>query len=600
MRRAFGLGSLPALWLLVSTAARTDPWRCLASLPGPLIALSYPLLGVWLKVLTDGVAGRDGTRVVAGLAGLLLTVTARWGVDYACTGVQATLADRVGFAFDGEVVRLMAALPGLEHHENPDVQERLELLRQSQGVLGSSLRALVQTASAVIAALGTQTVLALVHPLLLLLVLVALPAAPLAARGQRRLAAAEEASAGPSRSVRHLRSLMFSPVAGKEIRVFRTQQAIAGRYRSAVAAAARPLVRAEMRAAVVGTLQDVVFTAAFVLAVGFVLWRAGHGHGGAGDVVLAVVVCRQVQQSVVWPIASVASLGTTLRAASRLLWLRSYAAGVPRPTAPMPSLAGGIVFEQVSFRYPGTQRWVLRDFSAYIPAGATVALVGGNGAGKSTVVKLLCGFYRPTSGRILIGGADLAGLEPAAVRARFAAVFQDFVRWELTAQQAVGVGDLRRLDDRGAVVAALRAAGADGLVTLAPGVGDGAPVPSPDTQLGARWPGGVDLSGGQWQKLALARGLLRPDPLVRVLDEPTASLDPLAEHALFERYIAAGRQAGERVTVLVSHRFSTVRAADLIVVLEDGRCREIGSHDALLAAGGTYAELYTLQAAGYT
>jgi ATP-binding cassette subfamily B protein len=256
-------------------------------------------------------------------------------------------------------------------------------------------------------------------------------------------------------------------------------------------------------------------------------------------------------------------------------------------------LRDGIVVRQVSFAYPGSGRAVLDRVSLRLPAGKVVALVGENGAGKTTVIKLLSGFYRPDSGQILVDGVDLAQLPPHEWRRRVSAAFQDFAQLEFTAGETVGVADLPRLDDPAAVGAALARAGATSVVDGLPqGLG---------TQLGTRWEGGVDLSGGQWQKLALARGLMRDDPLLVVFDEPTAALDAQTEHALFERFAAAARagSAHGTVTLLVSHRFSTVRMADLIVVLDGGRVLESGSHAELMAAGGLYAELYRLQSRAY-
>jgi ATP-binding cassette subfamily B protein len=219
-----------------------------------------------------------------------------------------------------------------------------------------------------------------------------------------------------------------------------------------------------------------------------------------------------------------------------------------------------------------------------------VAVVGENGAGKSTLVKLLCKLYEPTSGAITVDGAPLARMDPALWRARTSGAFQDFARFELRAQQSVGLGDVPQLDSAEAVSAAVSRAGATDVVDRLPS--------GLQTQLGATWPEGVDLSVGQWQKLALARGFLREDPLLLVLDEPTSALDAETEHALFERYAAAARTTAG-ITLLVSHRFSTVRMADLIVVLDGSRVAEVGSHEELMARGGTYAELYEIQAAAY-
>jgi ATP-binding cassette subfamily B protein len=247
---------------------------------------------------------------------------------------------------------------------------------------------------------------------------------------------------------------------------------------------------------------------------------------------------------------------------------------------------------------------VLDDVNLMLPAGAVVAVVGENGAGKTTLVKLIAKMYEPKSGSIFVDDTPLARVRADEWRARLAGAFQDFFRFEFKARQTVGVGDVPRLDDAPAVMAAVGRAGADEvIVKLRAGL---------ETQLGPTWPDGVDVSFGQWQKLALARGFMRDGPLVLVLDEPTAALDAETEHALFERYAAAARGGSHaardgsaardgngRVTILVSHRFSTVRMADLIVVLDGARVVEVGSHEELMARRGPYSELYGIQAAAY-
>jgi ATP-binding cassette subfamily B protein len=236
---------------------------------------------------------------------------------------------------------------------------------------------------------------------------------------------------------------------------------------------------------------------------------------------------------------------------------------------------------------------VLRNVSFELPAGRVVAIVGENGAGKTTLVKLLAKFYEPTSGRILVDGQPLGRMPADAWRTRLAGAFQDFFRFEFQARHSIGLGDVPRLDDIPAVTTAVGRAGAEDVVArLAAGL---------ETQLGPTWPAGVDVSFGQWQKLALARGFMRDGPLLLVLDEPTAALDAETEHALFERYADASRAGADdgRITVLVSHRFSTVRMADLIVVLDGAQVAEFGTHDQLMARRGQYAELYTIQANAY-
>ena len=264
-------------------------------------------------------------------------------------------------------------------------------------------------------------------------------------------------------------------------------------------------------------------------------------------------------------------------------------ADLPVPT----SLTRGIRLEHVSFCYPGTDRLVLHDVSLELPASRVVAIVGENGAGKSTLVKLLGKLYEPTSGTIYVDDLPLARMPAETWRARMAGAYQDFFRFELRARHTVGLGDLPRLDDDAAVRTAVERAGAEDVVAGLPyGL---------ETQLGPTWPDGAEVSFGQWQKLALARGFMRDEPLLLVLDEPTAALDAQTEHGLFERYAAAARSAARRgqITILVSHRFSTVRMADLIVVLDGAGVAEVGTHDELLARGGQYAELYGIQAAAY-
>jgi len=281
----------------------------------------------------------------------------------------------------------------------------------------------------------------------------------------------------------------------------------------------------------------------------------------------------------------------------RLAWLEDYAAAVAaRADRPVPAaLRRGIRFDAVSFAYPGTSRLVLDQVSLTLPAGAVVAIVGENGAGKTTLVKLLAKMYEPTSGQILVDDVPLARLPADGWRARLAGAFQDFFRFEFRAQQSVGVGDVPRVEDQSAVGAAVGRAGAEDVVARLPA--------GLQTQLGPTWPGGVEMSFGQWQKLALARGFMRERPLLLILDEPTAALDAETEHALFERYAAAARRtdsgADGGIIVLVSHRFSTVRMADLIVVLDGARLIEIGTHDELMVKRGQYSQLFGIQAAAY-
>jgi ATP-binding cassette subfamily B protein len=332
--------------------------------------------------------------------------------------------------------------------------------------------------------------------------------------------------------------------------------------------------------------------------VGAVVFVASGRGAPASQVLLVLAAGARLSAYIGATVGEIGFLrGFWMDGSRRLAWLEDYAASVAASgDLPVPTeLRRGVRLDHVSFTYPGTSRLVLDDVSLMLPAGAVVAIVGENGAGKTTLVKLLCKMYEPSSGVILLDDTPLARVPATEWRDRLAGAFQDFFRFEFQARHTVGLGDVPRLDDEPAVVAAVDRAGAGDVVArLASGL---------DTQLGPTWPCGVELSFGQWQKLALARGFMRDLPLLLVLDEPTAALDAETEHALFERYSAAVRGAGEsdsgRITILVSHRFSTVRMADFIVVLDGARLVESGTHDELMAKKGQYAELYGIQAAAY-
>jgi ATP-binding cassette subfamily B protein len=253
------------------------------------------------------------------------------------------------------------------------------------------------------------------------------------------------------------------------------------------------------------------------------------------------------------------------------------------------TLRGEIRFDHVSFAYPGAQANALTDLSFTVKAGETLAVVGRNGAGKTTLFKLICRLYDPKDGRILIDGVDIRDFEPDELRRQIGAMFQDYVDYQATAAENIGLGNVPQIADREAVVSASKQAGSDELIANLP--------EGYDTALGKWFDAGVNLSGGEWQKVALARSFMREDARILLLDEPTSALDAQAEYDLFERLrsLTHGRTA-----VYISHRFSTVRRADRIIFLEHGRLAEEGTHQELMQLDGRYARLFRMQAAAYT
>jgi ATP-binding cassette, subfamily B, bacterial len=439
----------------------------------------------------------------------------------------------------------------------------------------------------------TMALLASIHPALLLLAVFAIPTVLTSGWRPAVERAAQESGAPHNRLSRHLFTIATTAAPGKEVRVTGIGERLVTDRRAAWERWYGPVAAVRWGSAWWLALGWAIFGLAYVAAVVFV---SSYLKAPASSVLLVLAAGARLSGYIGATVGEIGFLrGFWMDGSRRLAWLEDYAASVaasgdlPAPQA----LHQGVRFEHVSFAYPGTSRTVLEDVSLRLPAGAVVAIVGENGAGKTTLVKLLAKMYEPSSGEILVDDVPLARLSAEDWRARLAGAFQDFFRFEFRAGHTVGLGDVPRMDQEPAVNEAIdRAGAADVLARLPAGL---------DTQLGPTWPNGAELSFGQWQKLALARGFMRDQPLLLILDEPTAALDAETEHALFERYAAAAHEhdGSGRITILVSHRFSTVRMADLIVVLDGARLVEVGTHDELMTNKGQYAELYGIQAAAY-
>jgi ATP-binding cassette subfamily B protein len=560
-------------------------------------ALAAPLMALSMKWLTNAAVAGDTED--AGIAGFAVA---------ACVIGVLTLGHFAHIAYFelSEINTLTAELrlidlangsAGIEHQERAEIADRLTVLEQEIQHIQDGFYAVLALSSLAVAIGLTGLLLAMVNPILLLLPLVALPPLVTGRRAQLLIDRTREETAQDTRLALHLLRLAATAGPAKELRVFRLQNEIKRRHAELWERTTRRLWRAQVKATAFRAAGQLVFAGGYVAGVLLVVNDAIGGHRSVGDVVLAITLAAQVNQQVSAAVALLHDLQRIARAYARLEWLEKYVAEREPAVADQPvpeRLVDGIRFQNVAFRYPGTERTVLAGVDLHLPAGSTVAIVGENGAGKSTLVKLLCRFYEPTSGTITADGSDLSRIPLGEWRDRIATGFQDFARFEFVARRTVGVGDLPLVDDQPAVEAALDRANAGDVVgRLEEGL---------STQLGKSYKEGTELSGGQWQKLALGRAMMRERPLVLILDEPTSALDAEAEHALFERYAEGAQRVGQAtggITVLVSHRFSTVRMADQIIVVADGRIVEAGPHSALMHNRGLYAELYELQASAY-
>jgi ATP-binding cassette, subfamily B, bacterial len=583
----------------IGTAFRAAPGTALACLlMGVAAALASVTYAIGFKEVIDGAIAHDSSRIALGVVLVAVLFTASWVLAIVSGTTGTLLTDRVNLVLGVRIARLAATAPTLEHLERSDLLARLEQLTQNRRTMAGAPRQLIGLFGQTLRAIGIVVLLATIYlPVLVIPVLALAPALSdrWAARVQRR---ADDSLAEDRRLLSALFAFATSADSAREVRTYGIAASLTLRHAELTERVRRRSVRAALLSAGLEAAGWLVFAAGLISAIVVLVLRAAEGHVTPGQVVMAVSLMRRAQTQISRSTDTAGNFNTALAAAGQLLWLEDHTEQTTRPErahAHAPArLSSSITLKNLTFAYPGSETPVLGPIDLELPAGRTIALVGENGAGKTTLVKLLCGMYTPTAGRIEVDGVDLAEIAPADWRERVTGAFQDFQRLQLILAESVGVGDLPRVEDHPGIRVAMDRAGTAALEERLPA--------GLRTRVGGRFTGGHELSGGQWQRLALARGLMRQTPLLVVLDEPTASLDALSEAALFERYTAAARElaaAQGTITLLVSHRFSTVRSADLIVVLEQGRVQESGSPAELLAAGGTYAELYDLQARAY-
>jgi ATP-binding cassette subfamily B protein len=571
-----------------------------------LVAAVVPVWVAWLtKLALDAVVGSSVTGPALALmgGGLAVAGVVAAVLPPASHYLRQELERRIGVLVQDRLFAAVERLPGLASFENPAFLDRLELAQGAGGNTPSEvtfgLLAICRGVITIVGFLGSLLVIS--RWLAVAVALGAVPALVAELRLSRLRAAMMWQLSPTERREFFFRRLLTSVQAAKELRLFGT----AGHFRELMLARRRE-ADAKVRRMDQRDLrtQSGLGVSAAAIAGACLLWGLFSARSGAlmvGDIPLLIAAVGGIQGAVAVLVSEVTHADHKLVLFDHYLAITAGVPDLPVPTLPLPAppMRRGIEISGVWFRYSPEHPWALRDVNLRIPYGRSMALVGRNGAGKSTLVKLLCRFYDPERGAIRWDGVDLREMDPAELRWRIGAVFQDYMEYDLTAGENIGLGDLRNRDPDRVRAAARRAGVHDTLAALPHGY---------DTLLSRLFPdvndsrgdtdpsSGVSLSGGQWQRLALARAFLRHQPDLLILDEPSSGLDAEAEHEIHTR-LREHREG--RTSVLISHRLAAVRDADLLVVLDQGQVAEQGTHKELMAAGGRYARLFTLQARGY-
>ena len=589
---------VPGTFRLVWEADRRGT-LAIAALTAVAALLPAPL--AWIgKLIIDAVveAARTGSDAARERVGTLVLVELLLVAASLVTGRllgfrRELLRTHLGNRVNEQILEKALSLE-LRHFEDADVYDKMQNARREASARPLSLvmQAFGIAQNAVTLAALSALLWRLSPWSVLVIVAASVPAFVAEARLSSESFRVNTWRAPEGRRLNYLEWILTRDSHVKEVKLFDLGPLVLGRYRELFRKFYGEDRRLAVRRLAAGTTFGLLALTAFYGMYLLVAGRAARGEISLGDMTLYLVAFRQGQSAFQGILTAVGAMyEDSLYMSNLFAFLLIPTGGERSRVDPPASVPRGhpleIAFEDVSFRYPSRPEWVLRNLSLRLAPGDTLGLVGENGAGKSTLVKLLLRLYDPTEGRITYGGVDLRDLDPRDLRGRIGAVFQDFVRYQFTAAENIGLGNPEHVDDRPRIEEAARRAGAGPLVASLPrGL---------DTVLGGWFEAGHEISAGQWQKLAVARAFMR-DAEVLVLDEPTASIDAEAEHELFLRFreLAAGRTA-----MVISHRFSTVRMADQIAVLHGGRLEELGTHRELVERGGRYAHLFSLQAQGY-
>lgn len=591
------LTALQNIRSLFTMVWETSPLLELGTVVLCLLRSPIPLIRLWIAKLTlDAMVALAAHR--AGVAVLIWKLVAfQFALSVAGdllgragSLLENLLGDRLSEHISLQLV-IHAAKLDLAHFEDSNFHDRLERARRlSNNRLGLQ-SAVLDTCQEVLTLSALLGTLLLFSPWVVLLLVLAVTPAFLGERRFSRLMHRLQYTRTPERRLlEYIRQLITNVQSMKEVRIFGLADHLTERYREISSSLLAEEESIGIRRTVIGSVLRLISTCAFYGTYVLVVLRMIAGTITIGSFAFltgAFARCRGSVESILSSLNSATTQALVLKDLFDFLQLkpnihtRSTSILAPRP------MTRGFQFEKVTFSYPGRNEPVLNKISFCLRPDETIALVGDNGAGKTTLVKLLTRLYDPTEGRILLDGVDLRDYDIQDLQSQIGVIFQDYVRYNMSARENIGFGKLDSIGDDFRIQAAARKSLAKTLIDQFP---DGY-----DQMLGRRFAGGVDLSGGEWQKFALARAYMR-DAQVLVLDEPTASLDARAERLLFQRFadLAQGRSA-----ILISHRFSTVRMADRILVLSDGFIEEDGTHEDLMSRGGRYSQLFELQAAGY-
>ena len=574
-----------------------QPYYASAIVSLRLVLAFSPIVQLWIgKLIIDGVVANIGAAQpdwigIMRLVGLELVVALASDLfQRASNLLESLLADLFGNRLSVGIMEHAATLD-LESFEDPRFYDSLERARrQTVGRIGLVALLLGIAQSALTLASLLVALVAFNVWLLLLLVMAVLPSFI----GETHFAGLSYSLlfkwTPERRELDYLRYVATSDVTAKEVKLFGLSDYFTRKYERLADEFYEANKALSTKRAVTSGGLTAISTLGYYAANVVIIVDTVRGILTLGDLTFLVGSfqrSRALISGILLRSADVYEQSLFLRDLFTFLETRPAAAAPANPVAVPRPVRNGIVFEDVGFRYPDSDRWAIRRASLRIGAGERVAFVGETGAGKTTLVKLLARLYDPAEGRILLDGIDLRQYDLADLRRSIGVIFQDFVRYDLILRENIAVGQIEALDDRSRIVEAAEKSLAD---TVASGLEFGL-----EHMLGRRFEGGANLSGGEWQKVGLARAYMR-DAQVLILDEPTAALDAKAEFQVFERFAELTRG---KMAVLISHRFSTVRMADRIVVLEHGTVKEEGTHDELVALDGRYAELFALQAAGY-